>query len=269
MNSEKLFNHFILERVFFMDNKEEIVEKKPEKLGNPTGIVSLVLSGVALLGSWIPIINVISMLLAVAGIIVGVVSLIMVLLKKAGMIILPILGIVFAIFTFSLGSSVNNAAFGSSTSSTSSSQSSSTSSTSSKENNTEKDENKEYKVGDVISWEGREITVIDVDKNYKPQYATAKSGKEFVKVTINLVNKSSNDLSVNPLDFKVQDSTGAKESISGSTYSLSDQFESATLVSGGLRKGSLVFEVNKDDNNLKLIYSTNSLFSGKLLEIKL
>ena len=270
MNSEKLFNHFILERVFFMDNKEEIVEKKPEKLGNPTGIVSLVLSGVALLGSWIPIINVISMLLAVAGIIVGVVSLIMVLLKKAGMIILPILGIVFAIFTFSLGSSVNNAIFGSSTSSSaSSSQSSSTDSTPSKEDNSKQDENKEYKVGDVISWGGREITVTDVDKKYVPEYSKAKSGKEFIKVTINVVNKSSNDLSVNPLDFKVQDSTGAKETISGSTYSLSDQFKSATLVPGGSRKGSLVFEVNKNDNNLKLICSTNILFSGNELKIKL
>lgn len=253
-----------------MDNKEVMVEKKPEKSGNATGIVSLVISGIAFLGSWIPIVNIISMILAVAGIIVGAVSLIMVLIKKAGMIIFPILGIVFAIFTFSLGSSVNNAIFGSSTSSSaSSSQSSSTDSTPSKEDNSKQDENKEYKVGDVIFWEGREITVTDVDKNYKPQYATAKSGKEFIKVTINVVNKSSNDLSVNPLDFKVQDSTGAKETISGSTYSLSDQFESATLSSGGSRKGSLVFEVNKDDNNLKLICSTNILFSGNELEIKL
>lgn len=252
-----------------MDNKEVMVEKKPEKSGNATGIVSLVISGIAFLGSWIPIVNIISMILAVAGIIVGAVSLIMVLIKKAGMIIFPILGIVFGILTFALGTSVYSIFSSGTSSSTSGSQSSSTSSASSKENNTEKNENKEYKVGDVIFWEGREITVTDVDKNYKPQYATAKSGQEFIKVTINVVNKSSNDLSVNPLDFKVQDSTGAKETISGSTYSLSDRFESATLSSGGSRKGSLVFEVNKDDNNLKLICSTNILFSGNELEIKL
>lgn len=269
MNSEKLFNYFILERMFSMDNKEVMVEKKPEKSGNATGIVSLVISGIAFLGSWIPIVNIISMILAVAGIIVGAVSLIMVLIKKAGMIIFPILGIVFGILTFALGTSVYSIFSSGTSSSTSSSQSSSTSSASSKENNTEKNENKEYKVGDVISWAGREITVTNVDKKYVPEYSKAKSGKEFIKVTINVVNKSSNDLSVNPLDFKVQDSTGAKESISGSTYSLSDQFESATLSSGGSRKGSLVFEVNKDDNNLKLICSTNILFSGNELEIKL
>lgn len=269
MNSEKLFNYFILERMFSMDNKEVMVEKKPEKSGNATGIVSLVISGIAFLGSWIPIVNIISMILAVAGIIVGAVSLIMVLIKKAGMIIFPILGIVFGILTFALGTSVYSIFSSGTSSSTSSSQSSSTSSASSKENNTEKNENKEYKVGDVISWEGREITVTDVDKNYKPQYATAKSGQEFIKVTINVVNKSSSDISVRISNFEVQDSNGVKEDYDASTFSLSDQFEEATLVPGGSRKGSLVFEVNKDDNNLILLYSPDSRFSNKALKIKL
>lgn len=256
-----------------MDSNVEIknLEKSPKKLGNPTGIVSLVISGIAFLGSWIPLINVISMFLAVAGIIVGAISLIMVLLKKAGMIILPILGIVFGILTFALGSSVNNTVLGSATSSTtSSSQSTGVSSEeNSSQSSSEDTKSKEYKAGDVISWAGREITVTDVDKKYVPGYSKAKSEKEFIKVTINVVNKSDKDLSVNPLNFKVQDSTGAKETVAGSTYSLSDQFESATLIPGGSRKGSLVFEVNKDDNNLKLICSTSSLFSGNELEIKL
>lgn len=268
-----------------MDNNEKIENfgGSPQKLGNPTGIVSLVISGVGLLGSWIPIINVISMFLAIAGIIVGAVSLIMVLLKKAGIIVLPILGIVFGILTCALGSSVNNAVLDSTKSSvTSSSQSTNTSSesssskssdVSSQENNSQNSSgditNKEYKVGDVISWAGREITVTNVDKKYVPEHSKAKSGKEFIKVTINLVNKSDKDLSVNPLDFKVKDSTGAKETVAGSTYSLSDQFESATLSPGGSRKGSIVFEVNKDDNDLKLICSTNIIFSGDELEIKL
>ena len=282
MNSEKLFNYFILERMFSMDNKEVMVEKKPEKSGNATGIVSLVISGIAFLGSWIPIVNIISMILAVAGIIVGAVSLIMVLIKKAGMIIFPILGIVFGILTFALGTSVYSIFSSGTSSSTSSSQSSSTSSAqnsnSSSSNSTQKsssgssskqNENKEYKVGDVISWAGREITVTNVDKKYVPEYSKAKSGKEFIKVTINVVNKSSSDISVSPSYFKVKDSTGAKEGHESCTYSLSDTFESATLSPGGSRKGSLVFEVNEDDNNLKLICSTSSLSSSNELEIKL
>lgn len=247
------------------------VSEKSKKLGNPVGIASLIVSGVALIGSWIPLFNVISMVLGVAGIIVGLISLIMVMLKKAGMIILPILGVVFGIISICLGVSVNNSVFGSTSSESSSSSSSSQIVTQKDDAKSSKQENKskEYKVGDVISWEGKEITVTDVDKKYTPKYSTAKSGKEFIKVTLNVVNKSDKDKAVSPLNFKVQDSTCAQEAPDGSTYSLSDQFESATLVSGGSRKGSIVFEVNKDDENLKLICTSDNILSDDKIEIKL
>lgn len=263
-----------------MEGNMKIFDEEPKvKRGNPMGIVSLVLSAVGLVGSWIPLLNVISMILAAAGIVVGVISIVMVCLKKAGLVILPILGLVFGGLTFLLGTSVNNAvvdqskkpsvASSQSSSTVTSQENSSGSSPKSENKQNNSTEDREYKVGDAVSWDGKEITVIDVEKNYKPQYSEAKSGKEFIKVTISVLNKSDKDVSVGPMNFKAQDSTGAKEDVESCTYSLSDQFESATLTPGGSRKGSIVFEVNKDDKDLKLVCSASNIFSSDTLEIKL
>lgn len=278
-----------------MQENANTVKENPKTGKNTLGVVSLVISGVALIGSWIPLLNIISMIFAAAGIVLGVISLVMVLAKKAGMIVLPILGIVFSILTFWLGSSINNSVFDTDKKSatvTSQPSSSSVSEEDKSKSENKKDEkskeessknesakndnnqssaeaSKEYKVGETVLWDNREITVTAVDKNYKPEYSTAKSGKQFIKVTLSVVNKSNSEISVNPYDFKVQDSTGAKEDPAAPTYSLSDEFESAKLISGGSRKGSLVFEVNKNDSDLKLVCSANNIFSSETLSIKL
>ncbi len=274
-----------------MDNNMKIYEEKPRVNKNPMGVVSLILSAIGLVGSWIPLLNFISMILAAAGIVVGLISIVMVCLKKAGMVVLPILGLVFGVLTFILSASVNNAvvdqskkssAIGSQSSSIvtpqeNSSQSPDSATTqennsqsSSKNENTQNSstESKEYKVGDAVSWDGKEITVTDVERDYKPKYSTEKNGKEFVKITINIVNKSNENINVSPLNFKIQDSDGAQKTLGGNTFFIDDQLESATLTPGGSKKGAVVFEVKKGDNNLKLICASDILFSNTI-EIKL
>lgn len=260
--------------------------------GNVLGIISLALSGVSLIGSWIPILNVISMILAAAGIVLGIISIVMMCLKKVGLLVLPILGIVLGVATFILGVFVNNSLVEQSkklsdavsqSTNTASTQDGSKNDNSSSSNNatlqgkasqdnskTESTtQNKVFNVSDIISWDGKQIIVTDTVRNYKAKYSKPKSGKEFIKVTISVVNKSDKDMLVSPMKFKVQDSTGAKETLESCTYSLSDPFETATLSPGGSRQGSIVFEVTKNDTDLKLICTANSALPADALEIKL
>ncbi len=153
---------------------------------------------------------------------------------------------------------------------TNSSQESSTEAPPASNSDSSKNENLEYKAGDVINFEGEEITLTNVQKNYNTgnQYSKPASGKEFIKVTVTIKNVSNENISVNPLEFKIQTSNGVQESVSGETYSLDDKFISAELISQGTITGSIIFETPKDDSSLKLVYQPN-LFKGKQISINL
>ena len=259
------------------------------------------LSSIGLIGSWIPVLNVVSMILAAAGIVVGIISIVMICLKKSGMLVLPILGAVFGALTIVLGAVVNNmfvnesAKIATSTIENQSSDTTSTQDDSNKQNGsssnvngttkqennsqnsakvgssakTESTQNQVYRVSDIISWDGKQIMVTDTVRNYKAKYSKPKSGKEFIKVTISVVNKSDKDMLVSPMKFKVQDSSGAKVYMESCTYSLSDPFQSATLAPGGSRQGSMVFEVSKNDTDLKLLCTAISALPADELQISL
>lgn len=145
------------------------------------------------------------------------------------------------------------------------------SSTTSNSSSNSSDSNKlkdEYNVGEVIKFEGEEFTVTNVDKNHKSsnQYIKPKEGKQFVKVSVTIKNISDDKISVNPLEFKLLNSNGELAEIDGETYLLKDQFDSAELVKGGTKSGSIVFQAPKDDNGLKLVYKPNLL---KDVEVKI
>lgn len=138
-------------------------------------------------------------------------------------------------------------------------------------NNTENNDSNTYKAEETITFKGKEVTVTKVERNYNTgnSYIEPSEGKEFVKVTVSIKNVSDSNIEVSPFDFKIQSSDGALKEITFSTYSLEDEFESAELIPGGIRIGALLFEVPKNDANLKLVYNTHSMFSNKRLTIEL
>lgn len=251
-----------------MENQKvvETPEKKQPKK-NVLGILSVVFAGVALIGCWIPLLNVISMIFAFAAIIMGIISFVFVLMKKSSYLALPIIGVVISIISIALSNGVNTAV-SDSLSDKDTSQKVSSSSTTTTDSTKDTDENKEYKVGDTISVNNQELTVTNVQRNYKPKYGSAKDGQEFVKVTLKLENKSDKAISANPLYFKVQDSNGAAEGDNIDGSSLDDYFNVAEIAPKGSKTGSLLFEVPKGDSNLTLIYEPNVL-SKQQVKIKL
>lgn len=131
-----------------------------------------------------------------------------------------------------------------------------------------KEEKTEFIVGDIIASDGKELTVEKVERNWisDNQFIKPKDGKEFIKVSVKIENKSNGEISYNSMfDFKVEDADGSIESpdlISSSN--IADYLNAGQLAEGGKKSGSVVFEVPKG-SKAKLHYKPTFSFDKKVI----
>ena len=132
-----------------------------------------------------------------------------------------------------------------------------------------KEEKTEFNVGDIIAFDGKELTVEKVERNWNSgnAYLKPKDGKEYVKVSVKIENKSETEMNYNVFEFKAEDSNGAAENADMQTYSLPDSLGSGDLVKGGKKSGSMIFEVPVG-SSLKLHYKP-SFWSNKKVIVNL
>ncbi|MCL2094777.1 DUF4352 domain-containing protein [Candidatus Saccharibacteria bacterium] len=125
------------------------------------------------------------------------------------------------------------------------------------------------KVGDVIAWEGKEITVTAVERNWSSgnQFIAPNSGNEFVVVTVSIENKSDRNINFNPFDWRMQNGDGAIEGHSW-TAEANNALGSGELIPNGRRSGTILFEVPDGDDNLTLHYRP-SFWSNREVRIRL
>ena len=134
------------------------------------------------------------------------------------------------------------------------------------QNSESKKEKTEFNVGDIIAFDGKELTVEKVERNWNSgnAYLKPKDGKEYVKVSVKIENKSETEMNYNVFEFKAEDSNGAAESADGQTYSLPDSLGSGDLVKGGKKSGSMIFEVPAG-SSLKLHYQPSFWSNRKVI----
>lgn len=118
--------------------------------------------------------------------------------------------------------------------------------------------NKEFKVGDVISYDGKELSVTKVERNWSTgnEYIQPSSGKEYVRVTVKINNKSDDTINYGEFDWQMKDSSG---DIKDTTYLSNDdgtELGSGEIAKGGSKTGSVVFEVPAGDKGLTLLYKS-------------
>ena len=132
-----------------------------------------------------------------------------------------------------------------------------------------KEEKTEFNVGDIIAFDGKELTVEKVERNWNSgnAYLKPKDGKEYVRVSVKIENKSETEMNYNVFEFKAEDSNGAAERFDFQTYSLPDSLGSGNLVKGGKKSGSMIFEVPAG-SSLKLHYQP-SFWSNKKVIVNL
>ncbi len=131
--------------------------------------------------------------------------------------------------------------------------------------------NAPFAVGDVVSIDNQEISVVSVERNYSTgnSYITPDEGKEYVKVNLQIQNKSDDTKSFNAFNWQMENGDGV---IAGYTDAMlaqaKDGLGSGDLAAGGTKKGSIVFEVPEGDTALKVHFKP-SLFSDKEVVINL
>ena len=131
---------------------------------------------------------------------------------------------------------------------------------------------KEYHVGDDVPAGKSTIKVLNVEYGFTSgsEYWGPDEGTEWVKVTIQQSNTSSDKISFNALYWAVRDGNGVEENYlhTGIGSSTDDFFGSGDLAPGGTKTGSIVFQIPAGDRNLTLVYKNTFERAGKA-EIKL
>lgn len=133
------------------------------------------------------------------------------------------------------------------------------------------EEKSDFAIGDIIAYEGREVTITSVERNYNTnnEFYQPESGKEFIRVSIKIENKSEENLSYNPYDWEIQDSNGDIQSIdAGLQFTVDGSLNSGDLAPNGKKSADLYFQVPKDDAGLVLHYKA-SYWQDKTINIKL
>lgn len=130
------------------------------------------------------------------------------------------------------------------------------------------DTNKVFNKGDTVKYGDCQLTVTKVEKSQGEDYHKAKSGKEFVIVTVKIKNTGKKTLDYNPLYFQMQNSKGQLDNVTYITINQDTELESGKLTSGGEVEGSVVFEEPKDDEKLVLQYQDNFFADGAKIMIK-
>ena len=167
------------------------------------------------------------------------------------------------------GISLSFAGCDSSSSSSSGNNTESSASSSETNSSTNKDSSKtvEHKVGETVDIKGEELTIKTVKKNYETgnQFLKPDTDNQYVKIDLSIKNNTDDSINVASYEFKILDSNGVYHD---TNYILKDPITSTKIAKGGNLSGSISFEVPKNDDNLKLIY-TPSLWSDDHVEIKL
>lgn len=134
----------------------------------------------------------------------------------------------------------------------------------------EAEDKTEFKVGETATFDDKSITVTKVQRNYDTgnQFAQPESGKEFVVVSVKIVNNSDSTLDYNTFEFKMQDSNGVQQDEDFSAIS-EGKLNSGSLASGGKVTGKLAYAVPKDDKGLKLLYQGLGFFDNKTVTFNL
>lgn len=138
-----------------------------------------------------------------------------------------------------------------------------------KKNKTAKSEDKldkEYKIGDKVSYKGYEITVNSIKFPKQGEYDSIDDGKKYAEVNITINNKTGETQSYNPYDFQISED-GARHDFDAFRSESKDELHSGDLDDGATVSGNMLAEV-KEGSKLQLVYKA-SIWNDKTVRFSL
>lgn len=126
----------------------------------------------------------------------------------------------------------------------------------------------DFKVGDVIKFGDRTLTVTSVERDWKNpnSYMKPDDGNEYVVVNVAIENTGKDTISVSDWHFEIQNASGVRK---GTNYiDVNDGLPTVELIPSGKISGNIGFEVKSGESELKLVYKYN-MFTDNVALINL
>ena len=229
---------------------------------------SMVLGIIAIIGSWIPFLNISSIIMGFVGLGLGVTALVVYLTKKKGAIDKVIAGLVLCVLTLTIAFSVNILAINA-INDTFDSIFGALNDTFGADDYSEA----EYAYGETAELDGVSIRILSVEHSsgYTENFRTispTNDSDEFVIVELEIKNTSGKTKSYRELNYSVQTSDGVIHSAGFPMYDTGNNLGSGQLAAKETKTGKIVLQAPKGDNDLILIYKSN-MFSNKERKFKL
>src|SRR5690625_5549955 len=126
----------------------------------------------------------------------------------------------------------------------------------------EEEEKTEFDIDEKVELDNLLVQVTDVEKSDGDDFDKPKEGNEFVIVHVSIENNGDEEVSYNPLDFKMKNSNGQIEDSTFTTIDSDSSLSSGELAPEGNVSGTIAFEQPIDDEELQLIFEA-SFWSDK------
>lgn len=120
-----------------------------------------------------------------------------------------------------------------------------------------KDEPKqaEVGVGQTAEMRDRNFVVNEIEWNYVPPRNAPRPqvGNALARANVTVTNTSSGDININPVTFKMQDSSGVQRD-GRSAPEMPNAITTGSIAPGGTATGNVVLEYPQQDTGLRLVY---------------
>ena len=124
--------------------------------------------------------------------------------------------------------------------------------------NNSNDDKKEFEQNEIVTYEDVEYSITNVERTTGKQYTdSAAEGKEFVIITLKIENKSDKKISYASYDWKMVNSKGQEDDQAITIVDSDTSLSTGDLLANGVIEGTVVFEQEKGETNLKLNYYDN------------
>ena len=125
-----------------------------------------------------------------------------------------------------------------------------------------------YAVGEEVKLGDNILIVNCFEKFSGSEWDKPKEGNEFVVVNVTIKNGGSSEITYNPFDFEMQNSSGQITTQAFTTINNDTSLSSGSLAPGGQVNGTIAFEQPIGDSGLILKYKAN-MFSNKEVKVKI
>jgi len=126
-----------------------------------------------------------------------------------------------------------------------------------------------YSMKETARVEDMTVRVTKAVKTEGTEEIQPKEGKEFVVVTVTVQNRGRDNVYYNPQNFKIKNAQKQLQRPVQNKLEEATELGYGELMPGGTATGTIVFEVNKTDKNLSLIFSDDSIEFEDTAEIRL